>query len=62
MEGKVLTIEGRNFFIRSDLSNRSAVVSNSFWYPQFGVEIPNKVLEIKFFDFKQEVLFEWKQK
>lgn len=62
MEGKILTIEGRNFVIRSDLSNCSAVVSNAFWYPQFGVEIPNKVLEIKFFDFKQEVLFEWKQK
>ena len=36
-----------------------SIHQNSFWYPEFGLEIANKVLEIDLESKELEVTFEW---
>ena len=52
-------VEHSNFVLQSDLRNEECSLQNSFWYPEFGLEIANKVLEIDLESKELEVTFEW---
>jgi uncharacterized heparinase superfamily protein len=55
----LLLVEGSAFVLSSDLTSLDVVLVDSSWYPQFGVEMPNKLLEIEFISSKLEILFTW---
>ena len=59
MEGDVLEIKGSEFVMKSNLIGKSVSILDSFWHPEFGISIPNKVLEIRFKDSQLEVIFTW---
>tara|TARA_B110001450_G_scaffold211713_1_gene203407 strand:- start:1590 stop:3227 length:1638 start_codon:yes stop_codon:yes gene_type:complete len=59
LEGGLLRVEGPKFVLRSDLTSQVCSIANSYWYPEFGTEIPNKVLEIDFTSERLEVMFIW---
>ena len=44
----LLRIEGKSVILQSNLRGKSASLVESYWYPEFGVEIPNKILELEF--------------
>ena len=44
----MLIIKGTGFILNCDLEGRAARLIDSFWYPEFGVAIANKMLEIDF--------------
>lgn len=55
----VLEIKSSKFSMQSDLSGRIVSLSDSFWHPEFGVEIPNKVLKVEFIGRELEIEFSW---
>ena len=54
-----LRVQGSTFLLCSDLTNHVCTLRNSFWYPEFGLEVPNKVLEIEFTTGELELTFGW---
>lgn len=54
-----LFCKGKNFIMKCNLNNLSASLSDSFWYPEFGKQIENKVLEVNFINKKLELEFIW---
>ncbi len=56
----VLVIEGKNFYLDSNLKDIHASLLDSEWSPSFGLNIRNKVLELKFKNSISEVQFNWK--
>jgi uncharacterized heparinase superfamily protein len=59
LERHLLRVKGPQFTLDCDLTGKVASLVNSFWYPKFGVEIPNKVLEITFKTSQLEIEFTW---
>ena len=47
-EKDLLRVEGHHFVLQSDFTGKRALLKNSYWYPEFGVEVPNKVIEVQF--------------
>ena len=43
----ILLIDGKNFSMKCNLKNENASLLDSFWYPEFGVEVPNKLLVVE---------------
>ena len=59
LESGFFQVEGSKFVLHSDLTSQNCSLENSYWYPEFGVELPNKVLEIDFTSKQLVVKFEW---
>jgi len=59
LENNLLRVEGPKFVFQSDLIGHVVSLVDSYWHPEFGLEIPNKVLEIQFQNNKLEVIFDW---
>jgi uncharacterized heparinase superfamily protein len=59
LNADVLTVLSAEFILKCDLTGCKASVTESFWYPQFGSSVGNKVLEIDFKTSKLELSFEW---
>ena len=57
----ILIVEGSKFILQSNLIGKLASLVDSFWYPEFGIEIPNKVLEVDFTNSQLEILFDWEK-
>ncbi len=58
-QSDLLSVRGSNFTLQSDMSGKSVALLDSFWYPEFGIKIPNKALEINFVTSRSEVDFGW---
>jgi uncharacterized heparinase superfamily protein len=59
LEDNLLRIEGTEFFLHSNLEGKVAALVDSFWYPEFGLEVPNKMLQLQFKKPLLEVEFTW---
>jgi len=59
LEKDYLKVFGKNFKLESNLNCVSSKLLDSLWHPEFGVEIPNKVLKISFERNYLDVSFEW---
>ena len=59
LKNNVLTVLSSEFILNCDLTGCKALVTESFWYPQFGFALSNKVLEIDLKASKLELSFEW---
>ena len=55
----ILQIKGKNFIMTSNLVGKSAFICDSTWHPEFGVSVPNKVLEVEFDTNQLEIIFKW---
>ena len=60
LEGNILSVKGPTFILYSDLSGKVASLVDTFWYPEFGLEVPNRMLDVQFEDSDLEVIFTWK--
>jgi uncharacterized heparinase superfamily protein len=59
LENNLLRIEGAEFILHSDLTGKLASLIDSFWYPEFGVEKHNKMLELQFEQPHLDIAFTW---
>ena len=59
LEHGILMIIGKAFILKSDLKDKNASLYDSHWHPQFGVDIPNKVLLIDITSHETHIIFEW---
>ena len=59
LEDNLLRIEGTEFTLHSDLTGKVASLVDSFWYPEFGVEMLNKMLELQFEQPQLDIVFKW---
>jgi len=55
----ILLVIDSDFILRTDLSGQLANLVESSWHPEFGVSIPNKVLEIDFQGSHLATTFTW---
>lgn len=60
LEDHLLIVKGPNFILHSDLTGKIMSLGDSSWYPEFGLEVPNKVLEVQFEESNLEIMFTWK--
>ena len=59
LENNLLKVKGENFILHSDLTGNVASLTTSSWHPEFGVEIPNKILELQFEQPQLDIVFTW---
>ena len=59
LENNLLKVKGENFILYSDLTGNIASLNTSSWHPEFGVEIPNKMLELQFEQPELNIVFTW---
>ena len=59
LENNLLKVEGENFILHSDLTGNVASLITSSWHPEFGVEIPSKMLELQFEQPQLNIVFTW---
>jgi uncharacterized heparinase superfamily protein len=59
LEDNLLRIEGEEFILHSDLKGKVASLNDSFWYPEFGLEVPNKMLLLDFEKKSLDIQFAW---
>lgn len=59
LENNLLRVQGSKFILFSDLTGRMASLVNSAYHPEFGVEIPNKVLVLQFESSHLDIDFTW---
>jgi uncharacterized heparinase superfamily protein len=59
LEDNLLRIEGADFILHSDLKGKVASLVDSFWYPEFGLELPNKMLLLDFDINQLDIQFAW---
>lgn len=62
LEGHLLIVKGPTFILHSDLTGKIVSLGDSSWYPEFGLEVPNKVLEVQFEESKLGIMFTWKNR
>ena len=62
LDGNLLRIEGTEFVLHSNLKGKAASLFDSFWYPEFGAEVPNKMLQLQFEKPQLEIEFTWSGK
>ena len=53
------TLDG--YFISINCKNGCVKLLNSTWYPEFGVGIPNKCIEVTMKDINCETVINWKK-
>ena len=61
LNNKVLKIQGLKFSLSANIEDMLVSMRDSFWYPQFGQKIPNKVIEINFACKESKILFTWEE-
>jgi len=59
LENNILTVVGEGFMLTSDLTGKKASLFESVWHPEFGVELPNKVLLIELARKQGNISFIW---
>jgi uncharacterized heparinase superfamily protein len=59
LEDNLLRIEGTDFILHSNLNGKISSLVDSFWYPEFGLEVPNKMLLLDFDINQLDVQFSW---
>lgn len=59
LEDNFLRIEGKEFVLHSNLKGKSASIANSFWHPEFGLEVCNKMLLLDFDKNRLDIEFTW---
>ena len=59
LEGNELRIEGTEFVLHSNLKGKSALIADSFWHPEFGKEVSNKMLLLDFNKNQLDIEFTW---
>jgi uncharacterized heparinase superfamily protein len=59
LENNLLKVKGENFILHSDITGNVASLTTSSWHPEFGVEIPNKILELQFEQPQLDIVFTW---
>ncbi len=59
LEDNLLRIEGAEFILHSNLKGKVASLVDSFWYPEFGLEVPNKMLLLDFDINQLDIQFAW---
>ena len=59
LEDNLLIIEGEEFILHSDLKGKFASLVDSFWHPEFGLEVPNKMLMLEFDKNQLDIEFTW---
>jgi uncharacterized heparinase superfamily protein len=62
LENHLLIVTGPSFILHSDLTGKKMSLGDSSWYPEFGLEVPNKVLEVQFEESNLEIMFTWKNR
>ena len=60
LDRNLLTIKGQNFIIYSDVKDKNAKLIDSLWHPEFGIELPNKKLEM-LIDNISSIKFTWEK-
>ena len=48
VENNIIKVQGKSFVMTANLEKFSAKISNAIWSPEFGLEIPNKLLELNY--------------
>jgi uncharacterized heparinase superfamily protein len=59
LESGILLVSGKAFNLRSDLTGKKASLLDACWHPQFGIDIPNKMLLIDLLGNETETIFDW---
>ena len=59
LEDNLLRIEGAEFVLHSNLKGKLASLVDSYWYPEFGMEVPNKMLLLEFNKKQLDIQFAW---
>ena len=59
LDNNIFRIDGPEFILQTDLIGKKTSLVDSSWHPEFGVSIPNKVLEIEFEGSRLETIFTW---
>ncbi len=59
LEDNLLKIEGIRFSLHSNLEGKKVSLVDTLWFPEFGIEEPNKMLELQFEDPQIEIEFSW---
>ncbi len=59
MDGHMLKIKGSKILMEAVTGDLPVFINHSFWHPQFGRRIPNKVVEIKLENKKSDLEFIW---
>lgn len=59
LQDNLLRIEGAEFILHSNLEGKVASLVDSFWYPEFGLEVPNKMLLLDFDINQLDIQFAW---
>ena len=62
LEEGLLRVKGPTFILYSFLSGKVASLVDSFWYPEFGLEVPNKLLEVQLEESDLEIMFSWENR
>ena len=59
LENNIFRVQGPHFILYSNLQGSVASIVDSFWYPEFGVEIPSKALQLNFQNSQLDTVFTW---
>ena len=59
LEDNLLRIKGTEFVLYSNLKGKVVSLVDSFWYPEFGSEVPNKMLLLDFNENQLDIEFTW---
>jgi len=59
LQDNLLRIEGTDFILHSNLKGKVASLAHSFWHPEFGTEVPNKMLLLEFNKNQLDIEFTW---
>jgi uncharacterized heparinase superfamily protein len=59
LEDNLLRIEETEFILHSNLKGKVASLVDSCWHPEFGVEVPNKMLLLDFDKSHLDIEFSW---
>ena len=59
LENNLLIVKGSKFVLRCDLTGKVASLVDSSWHCEFGIEMPNRLLEVQFENSELEILFTW---
>ena len=59
LEHNLLRVEGTEFVLHSNLKGKVASLVDSFWHPEFGAEVPNKMLLLNFNKNQLDIEFIW---
>tara|TARA_B100000925_G_C22005346_1_gene473384 strand:+ start:87 stop:1721 length:1635 start_codon:yes stop_codon:yes gene_type:complete len=62
LEDDCLIIKGARFVLNCNLKGKLFLLKDSFYYPEFGLRVPNKMLELQFEKNNLGITFSWSKK